>query len=108
VYLARETHMPFHTGYTELLRARARTLFRAYFTSSADVLRELREREGVTHLLVRRSDFASPPAYFAPFDADIVRDFSDGQAHGFAALRLAPALRVFQSDDLELLDLSRL
>jgi hypothetical protein len=108
VYLAHETHMPFHTGYTELMRTRARTLFHAYFTGSVDVLRELREREGVTHLLVRRADFRAPPAYFAPFDVDIARDFAEGRARGFAALRLAPALAVFQSDELELLDLSRL
>jgi hypothetical protein len=108
VFLARETHMPFHTRYTELMRERARALFDAYFTSSADVLRELRDERHVTHLLVNRRDFAARPSYFAPFDRRIARDFAAGKANGFAALELAPALRVFARGDWVLLDLAKL
>jgi len=108
VFLARETHMPFHTRYAKLMRTRALKLFRAYFTSSPNVLRELRDREGVTHLLVNRADFRVPPPYFAPFEHPIARSFADGKAHGFAALALASRLRVFRSGDFELLDLKGL
>ena len=108
VFLSREMHMPFHTRYAALMRARARALFRAYFTSSPEVLRELRDRQGVTHLLVNRRDFNAPPQYFAPFARDIALGFADGSAHGFAALALAPRLRVFRAGDFELLDLGKL
>ena len=108
VYLARETHMPFHTRYTELMRARARTLFAAYFTSDARVLRQFRDHEHVTHVLIDRRHFAARPDYFAPFDADIARDFDAGRHPGFAALALAPALGVFTSGDWALLDLNKL
>ncbi len=108
VFLARETHMPFHTRYTELMRARARVLFDAYFASSVDTLRDFRDHEGVTHLLLNRRDFEARPNYFAPFDRRIARDFAAGKANGFAALELAPKLGVFARGDWTLLDLRKL
>jgi hypothetical protein len=108
VFLARETHMPFHTRYTELMRRRARALFDAYFTSSADDLREFRDRQGVTHLLLNRNDFETRPTYFAPFDRRIARDFAAGKANGFAALESAPKLGVFARGAWVLLDLGKL
>jgi hypothetical protein len=108
VYLARETHMPFHVRYTELMRARARTLFAAYFTSDASVLRQFRDHEHVTHLLIDRGHFDSRPGYFAPFDADIARAFDDGRRAGFAAPALAPSLAVFSAGNWALLDLRKL
>lgn len=108
VYLARETHMPFHERFTRLMRARARTLFTAYFTSDAETLRRLRDQEHVTHLLVDRRHFTARPGYFAPFDADIARAFDEGHRHGFAALALAPSLGVYAAGDFALLDLRKL
>ena len=108
VYLARETHMPFHVRYTALMRARARTLFAAYFTSDAIVLRHFRDHEHVTHLLIDRGHFKSRPGYFAPFDADIARAFDDGRRAGFAAPALAPWLAVFTAGNWALLDLRKL
>ena len=108
VYLARETHMPFHTRYTDFMRARARTLFAAYFTSDPNVLREFRDHEHVTHLLIDRSHFAFRPGYFAPFDADIARAFDTGRRRGFAAPALTPSLAVFTAGDWALLDLRKL
>lgn len=108
VYLARETHMPFHTRYTELMRARARALFAAYFTSDANVLRQFRDREHVTHLLIDRGHFKFRPSYFAPFDADIARAFDTGRRAGFAAPALTPSLAVFTTGDWALLDLRKL
>jgi hypothetical protein len=108
VYLARETHMPFHTRYTELMRARARALFAAYFASRPSVLRQFRDREHVTHLLIDRADFESRPSYFAPFDVDIARAFDAGRRAGFAAPALAPSLAVFSAGDWALLDLRKL
>lgn len=108
VFLARETHMPFHTRYTELMRARARALIHAYFASSPATLRDFRDREGVTHLLVDRRNFEVRPSYFAPFDRAIRREFAAGSAKGFTALALTEKLGVFESGDWVLLDLSKL
>jgi hypothetical protein len=108
VYLARETHMPFHTRYTELMRARARALIHAYFTSDLDVLRQFRDREHVTHLLTYTPHYAFPPGYFAPFDAQIGQEFEAGKANGFAARQLQARIGVFESGDFTLLDLSKL
>jgi hypothetical protein len=108
VFLARETHMPFHIRYTDLMRARAQALFHAYFASDAEALREFRDQQGVTHLLIDRRDFKHRPNYFVPFDREIALDFDAGKAGGFAALALAPQLSVFESHDFALLDLRKL
>jgi len=108
VFVARETHMPFHTRYTELMRARMRALVHAYFASSPDALRDFRDREGVTHLLIDQRDFEHRPTYFAPFGRQIEREFAAGSASGFAALELAPKLHVYRSGDWVLLDLRKL
>jgi hypothetical protein len=108
VFLAWETHMPFHTRYTELMRSRARALFDAYFTSDPDVLRRFRDREGVTHLLVDARQLASRPGYFAPFNEQIGRNFAAGKAKGFAVEALRAPIAVYQAGNYTLLDLRRL
>jgi hypothetical protein len=108
VFLARETHMPFHTRYTDLMRARARALIHAYFASDPAVLRHFRDTDGVTHLLVDRKQYRSRPDYFAPFDRQIARDFKAGQESGFAALKVEQQTAVFEAGDWALLDLRKL
>jgi hypothetical protein len=105
VFLARETHMPFHTRYTELMRERARALFKAYFASDASSLRELRDRWGVTHLLLDRRHFVDRPVYFAPFDADVARAFDAGKRDGFATLALGAGAQVAEVGELVLVEL---
>jgi hypothetical protein len=108
VFLAREAHMPFHAGYTEMMRGRARALFSAYFTPSVDELTKFRNEWGVTHLLVHASDFQSRPTYFAPFDPDVALAFTRGRDQGFAALHLRSRAEVFTAGGYSLLDLDRL
>jgi hypothetical protein len=82
-FVTRETHMPFHQRYTELMRQRMRALIAAYFASDAAPLRELHRRYGVTHLLVDRRHFEAAPPYFAPFDAESRAAFGVARARGF-------------------------
>lgn len=107
VFVARETHMPFHRQFTELMRGRVQALIRAYFASSPEGLRELR-REGVTHLLIDTRHFRARPGYFAPFDGEVARAFSAMQREGSAVLAAAPSARVFELGSYALLDLSKL
>ena len=108
VFLAREAHMPFHAGYTEMLRRRARALFSAYFTPSVDELVKFRNEWGVTHLLVNLDDFRTRPTYFAPFDPDVARAFDRGRQQGFAALEVRQRAATFTDGRFVLLDLDRL
>jgi hypothetical protein len=108
VLLARETHMPFHAGYTDLLRGRTRALFAAYFSPSVDELARFSRQWGVTHLLLDRRHFAMRPTYFAPFDPDLARAFARGKAEGFALAKLPARATVFELGTYTLVDLTRL
>jgi hypothetical protein len=108
VFVARETHMPFHRKYTELMRQRTQSLIRAYFASSVDWLRDLRRESGVTHLLIDRRHFLARPSYFVPFDSEAARAFDAMQLDGSAVLAALPRARVFEHGPYVLLDLSRL
>jgi hypothetical protein len=91
-FMTRETHMPFHIGYTMLMRERMRALVAAYYASDLRPLSTLHRRYGVTHLIVDPRDFASPAPTFAPFDAETRAAFERGKERGFAVLRIAPKL----------------
>jgi hypothetical protein len=106
--VTRETHMPFHARFTELVRERMRGLARGYFATSRAELVAFRDRFGVTHLLVERHHFLSPPAYFAPFGPEIEAAFERGKALGFEVERIVPQARVAEVGGLVLLDLSKL
>jgi len=108
VLLARETHMPFHAGYADLMRGRTRALFAAYFSPSVDELSRFSRQWGVTHLLLDRRHFVARPTYFAPFDPDLARAFDRGKAEGFAAVKLPAQATVFELGPYVLFDLTRL
>jgi hypothetical protein len=108
VFVARETHMPFHRKYTELMRHRTESLIRAYFASSLDWLRDFRRQSGVTHLLIDRRHFRVRPRYFVPFDRQAEHAFGAMQRDGSAVLAAVPRARVFEHGPYVLLDLSRL
>ncbi len=91
-FLTRETHMPFHVGYTALMRERMRALVAAYYAGDLAPLSRLHRRYGVTHLIVDPRDFVSPAPTFAPFDADTRAAFEHGKERGFAVLLIAPKL----------------
>jgi hypothetical protein len=107
-FVTRETHMPFHRRYTELMRERMRAFIAAYYASDPEPLRALQHRHGVTHLVVDRKHFAEPPLYFAPFDAETRRTFAAGRAKGFELERAIDRGKGRDVGGLVLLDLSRL
>lgn len=107
-FVTRETHLPFHTRLTQLLRERTRALVSAYFAPSRAELVSFRDRFHVTHLLVERHHFLSAPPYFAPFGPDVTNAYTRGKAAGFEIERALERTRVAESGGLVLLDLSRL
>lgn len=107
-FVTRETHLPFHTRFTELMRERTRALTRAYFATSREELVDFRDRFRVTHLLVERHHFLAAPPYFAPFGAEVRAAYTRGKPAGFAVERALERTRVAESGGLVLLDLSRL
>jgi hypothetical protein len=107
-FVTRETHMPFHRRYTELMRERMRALAAAYFASGPGPLRSLRSRHGVTHLLVDRRHFESPPPYFEPFGSEARALFEAGKARGFELERVARTSAAIESGGLFVVDLARL
>jgi hypothetical protein len=107
-FVTRETHMPFHVRYTELMRERMRALVAAYYATERAPLHELHRRFGVTHLLVDRRHFDAPPPYFAPFDAEARARFGRGRERGFELVRILDERRAKETAGLVLLDLSSL
>jgi hypothetical protein len=108
VLVARETHMPFHVRFTELMRERIRALIAAHYATEPAPLALLGSRYGVTHLLLDRRNLTTPPAYFAPFDAEARAAFEAGKAAGFVLGAVPPEAVVFTVGDYSLVDLSRL
>jgi MFS family permease len=111
-YLARkralltyETHQALHTEATKLQRARMFALIDAYFATSPEPLRRLRDSFGVTHLIVDRRHFGGPsPRYFAPFDAAIATAVQRMHGQPPEVSRYAP---VFALGPYAVLDLRR-
>jgi hypothetical protein len=106
-FITRETHMPFHRRYTELLRDRMRALTAAYFASDATALRDLHRRHGVTHLLVDRRHFDAPPPYFAPFGAEARAAFVAGRDRGFELQRVLERGHAREVGEVAIVDLAR-
>jgi hypothetical protein len=106
-FVTRETHMPFHRRYTELMRERMRALVAAYFASDPEPIRALHRRYGVTHLLVDRRHFDAPPPYFAPFDAEARALYAAKKPKGFELQRIALRGEAVETGGVSLVDLSR-
>jgi hypothetical protein len=107
-FLTQETHMPYHSEMTLLMRERMRALIAAYFATDTWPLRELVTRFGVTHLVVEWSHFHTPPSYFEPFDADLRRALHAARGQRYEVLELAERAAVFTDEKYALLDLSRI
>jgi MFS family permease len=108
VLVARETHMPFHLHFTELMRKRTRALIAALYATDPTPIKTLRDRHGVTHLLLDRRLLAAPPLYFEPFETEARASFEAGRATGFALARIPPAAVVATfGDTYQLVQLSR-
>jgi hypothetical protein len=107
-FLSRETHYPYHTGMTQLMRQRMRALVAAYFATDEAPLLRLRNEFGVTHLLVEWSRLnASRLSYFRPFNSDIERALSAARGHPLAIMS-SEQTPVFRDGKYGLFDLTRL
>jgi hypothetical protein len=107
-FITHELHHVFHQGYADEMRRRMRALIDAYFASDQAPLDRLRDKFGVTHLIVQRSRLEKPPEYFEPFSAWIQRAFDEGQAKGFEIQRQLGATMMFSDGPYIVLDLRRL
>jgi len=108
-FLTQQTHMPYHSKMTLVMRERMKALIQAYFATRNGPLIELREKFGVTHLVVEWSHFrGEPPKYFKPFNPDIQRALRSAEGREFAVERAAETAAVFSDEKYALLDLSRL
>jgi hypothetical protein len=90
------------------MRERMSALVAAYFASDSGPLRSLKDRHGVTHLVVDRRLFAAPPPYFAPFDAEARGMFAVGKPKGFELLRIVERGGAIETGGLFLVDLGRI
>lgn len=109
VLLSRETHQAYHRGYLDEMRRRFRALIAAYFASDDEPLLELRERFGVSHLVIDRRYFIDrDPAYFAPFGRDAWTARAQNPKQRYFVLEGLAQLSVYHRDPWYVLDLRRL
>jgi hypothetical protein len=105
VLLSFEVHQPYHSRYVSSMRARMEALVSAYWATSPEPIIELRDRFGVTHLLVDSNILEQPPRYFEPFEESVRRAVA--RAGGdYEVLRQAARAAVFRDHRHVLLDLS--
>jgi len=108
-FLTQQTHMPYHSKMTLVMRERMRALIRAYFATRNGPLLELKEKFGVTHLVVEWAHFRGEPVkYFKPFDKDLRRAMRAAKDREFAVVRAAESAAVFSDEKYALIDLARL
>jgi hypothetical protein len=108
VLLNSEVHQAFHKRYIEEMRRRMAALIDAYFATSPEPIRKLRDEFGVTHIIVRRSHLESrPPSYFRPFDRWIARSVRDARGKPFELGNHFRKAKVMSEDGYVLLDLER-
>ena len=74
-YNTYETHQVFHEDYLLEMRRRFKVFLLAYFSKNIDDVKNLRDNEGVTHVIINKNhfNFNSVPRYFIPFNKSISR-----------------------------------
>ncbi len=98
VLLSFETEQAFHTGYVLEIRGRMRALIDAMLAVDESPLVALRERYGVTHLVVDRTQLDTrPPDLTLPFPADVDRALA--RAAGRPLLLRSPPASALVFDD---------
>ncbi|MBM4156499.1 MAG: hypothetical protein FJ221_15945 [Lentisphaerae bacterium] len=109
VLLNRECHEAIHKDYADEMRRCMAAVIGAYFATSPDPLRTLRERWGVTHLLVDLAHYGpEPPPYFVPFRDDVRAAHAAMRERGSEVQRRMAPATLAQDGTRVLLDLSRL
>ncbi len=109
-FLTRELHMPYHTGFTLMTRARMEALVDAYFASDPGPLRVLRDGFGVSHLIIEEDRLEARPSYFKPFSTRVERAHRAGKKRGFFVRQVKPSARIYAEKGRArfILDLSRI
>ena len=107
-FMTGEMHLPFHAGYLDAVRERLDAFFAAYLAVDPEPVVALRERFGVTHLLVDRRHFRSdPPAYMQPFRAQLAA-LKRKARRRYLLPKLEGTAAVWSDDRFVVLDLRKL
>jgi hypothetical protein len=112
VFLTGELHMVLHLEYMKRMRERMDALFDAYFATDTAPLHQLREKFGVTHLIVETAHFSDPaklPEYYAPWRSRIAPRLAEIKGKETLLERTVhERAAVFRQDGFILLDLAKL
>jgi len=107
VLIAHETHHAFHQAYVEEMRERMAALIAAFCATNIEPVAALRNRYGVTHMLVGRAELGlPPPAYFKPFDEWMATARGNIPEAELTLYRLLDQASVWNDGSTYLLDLS--
>ena len=109
VFLSEAAHLPYHENYTRAMRDRMIAITAAWTMADVAAVRDLRDRSGVTHLIVDRRHLAlPPPGYFAPFKPWIRLARGDRPPSETAIAKILERCAIWSNDPLYVLDLSLL
>lgn len=101
-----EVHQVFHRSYALEMRERTIALINAYYAYSVSDVVNLRERMGVSHLLIHRGHLLHQARYFQPYDNFAQERFNNSQMRQLLAGPLKSAI-VYEDRFFFLLDLRR-
>jgi hypothetical protein len=111
-FLTGDLHQVLHLEFMKAMRERMDAVFDAYLSTDAAPLYRLREKYGVTHLIVETRDFTDPahvPEYFAPWRSRIPPRLAEIKGKEFLLNRsLQEKAAIFNRNGLILIDLARL
>jgi len=110
ILMSGETYMPYHRGYTDMMRRRMEALIAAYTATSQEPLRRLRDEFKVTHLILDTSYVRAgrPPRYFRPFEPMIRSAAARAKGQTLELERQLPVTSVYTRGSTVLLDLAKL
>ena len=103
-----ETYQTFHEKYSQMVRNRLEAVIEAYLAGNPAPLIRLRDKFGVTHLLVCPNDYQTAPAIFQPFSEFAVQRYRRGSAAGWECVRQIEHASVYENDGTHVLDLARI
>jgi hypothetical protein len=103
-----ETHQVYHQQYATTLRARMNALVDAYAAGRADALAQLRDRFGVTHLVVDWRHFDRPLKTFEPFTARVRALATSEPAAAKALAGATSGAEVFRSEHFSVVALAQI
>ncbi len=109
VLLNYETLLPYHRNYVDRTRERMQDTIAATYATNTAPLLALREKYGVTHLVLSRRQYDDPPpAIHPPYQAWIAGAFRSGKNASWEAVEQRQKALVFENKTLSVLDLRRI